>query len=133
LAQARHRFVSRVCLVNTQARLIWVGAQTDLKQARIRRVEVLAKLVYLRLVSLPICGILKLGLQSRGCSHSGTTPVKRTPPGKSKPRFIPKKNQIGFDGQALFHDPLDVIDLTVECAVGKHEHSRTIEFAGSFE
>ena len=68
-------------------------------------------------------------LQPPGGRH-GRAPVGGVEAGEREPGLIPQEDQVRLDGQALFHDPFDVVDDPVEGAVGQHQELDLVEPSG---
>ena len=89
----------------------------------------LAEFLCLFLVSGAICGILEFLLENGRSAHCRAAAVEGSQARKSKPRFIPQEDEIGLDGQALFHHPLYIVNMAVERAVCEYEHAGSIELS----
>ncbi len=53
--------------------------------------------------------------------------------GECEPGLVPQEDQVGLDGKAFLHHPLDVVHNTVERAVGEHEDLDPVKLARSPE
>jgi hypothetical protein len=133
LAQRRERLVGGLGGVNPDPHLFGVGQQTVVEPGG---VVVRVHLVERRLVggiAFLVVGAAIVRTQVCGNVHGGALPVGRAEARESEPGLVPQEDEIGFDGQALLHDPLDVVDDAVEGAVGEQQHLHAVEPAGALE
>ena len=49
--------------------------------------------------------------------------------GEAEPGLVPQEDQVGLDGQALFHHAAGVVHVAVERAVGEVDRLHAIELA----
>src|SRR6266446_3041515 len=78
----------------------------SIKKSFVFGIEIGSPLFLLLFIRPTVSGVLELAFQNCGCSHRRAPAVERTPSGKSKPRFVPQKDEVRLDSEALFHDPL---------------------------
>src|SRR5437773_8340170 len=116
-----------MCLVNAQTHLVRICKQTRFKKCFVAGIEVGAQLFFLFFVCRTISRVLELTLKDGCRPHCRAPPVERTPPGKSEPGLVPEEDQVRLDGQALFHDPLYVIDVPIKRADRQHQEPCSIE------
>ena len=133
LAQRRERLVGGLGGVDPDPHPFGVGQQPVVEPGGVViRVHVVER----RLVggiALPIVGAAEARTQVCGNVHGGALAVARAEACETEPSLVPQEHQIGLDGQALFHDPLDVVDDTVEGAVGEQQHLHAVEPPGALE
>ena len=106
-----------------------IGQQPPLKQdlvvGAVDRADLVGELGILG----PVFGLAQRLGQRAGGPHGGARTEDRVEPGECEPGFVPQEHQVGLDGQALLHHPLDVVDDPVERAVGQQQHLDPVQLA----
>src|SRR5467141_2013544 len=105
----------------------------SIKKSFVFGIEIGSPLFLLLFIRPTVSGVLELAFQNCGCSHRRAPAVERTPSGKSKPRFVPQKDEVRLDSEALFHDPLDVIYVPVKSTARQHQEPRPLELSFGFQ
>ena len=118
LAQGRHRFVRRAGLVDADAHFVRVGQEVRVEERGVVCVDG-SGCGGKRLIALAVLGVAIARGQRGGRAHRRAPAVERVEPRESEPGLVPQKDQVGFDRQALFHDPCRVVHVSVERAVGQ--------------
>jgi hypothetical protein len=116
LAQARHRLVHRVRLVDAHPGLVGVG----------QRPIGLFK-------ALLVFGVPEHRPKLGRPAHRRAPAQEWREACEAEPRLVPQEDEIGLDRQALEHGALDVGDVAVEGAVRQHEHAHAVELALGLE
>ena len=83
----------------------------------------------LGVVTLAVLGQPQPFGERAGGPHGGARPGDRVEPGEGEPGLVPQEDQVGLDGQALFHHPAHVVDDPVERAVGQQQHLDPVQLA----
>ena len=125
LPERGQRLVRRLCGVNPHPR----RGRRDQSGFQQRRLIVILQLFGLFGMGLGVFGRPQPFTQHIGGVHAGTLAVGRAEAGEGKPRLVPEEDQVGLDGEAFLHHPLDVIDDAVESAVGQQKHPDLVELA----
>ena len=106
-----------------------IGQQPPLQQHLVVRGVDRADLLGELVVARAVIRLAQLVGQGAGGPHGGARTVDRVEPGEGEPGLVPQEDQVGLDGQALLHHPLDVVDDPVEGAVGQQQHLDPVELA----
>src|SRR5215470_957190 len=114
----------RICLIHAQPNFCRVGKQACIQQGLLT--WICAECLFLVFICLLIGWIFELALQNCCCTHCRAATIEGTPSGKAKPCFIPEKYQVGLYCEALLHDPLDVINVTIKGTVCKDQKPRPV-------
>src|SRR5271167_4329640 len=107
-------------LINTQAYFIRIGKQPGIQQSFFIYLKIRSELFFLFYVGRAIRRILEFLLQDRSSPHGGAPAVERAPPCESKPRFVPKEDEIRLDREAFLHHPFGIVNMSIKSAVGEH-------------
>ena len=128
LAERRHRLVHGVGLVDAHPHLVRVRQELQVQELGVLRIQ-LAGAGLERLVALAVLGVVHQLADGRRRAHRRAPPQERREAREPEPRLVPEEDEVGLDGQALQHRPLDVGDVAVEGAVGQHHQLRAVQLA----
>ena len=118
--------------IDANSRNVRIGHEPRVEPALVVGWQIV-ELLLERGVTLAELRIAETLAEPRRRSHPGAATVGGVKARERKPRLVPEEDQVRLDRKAFLHHALDVVDDSIERAVGEQQQLDAIELAGDLQ